>query len=95
MPGEPTCDYPFGSQRLAIQASATAQESHAAIRVRGLVLSALTGPNPDSCVGSLSFRASTRFLRFRPDKDAAECTWAQVKPERRRDDPTLAELLRR
>ena len=41
------------------------------------------------------FRHGTRFLRFRPDKDAAACTWDQVKPERRRDDPTLAELLRR
>jgi len=41
------------------------------------------------------FRHGTRFLRFRPDKKAAECTWAQVRPERRRDDPTLADLLAR
>jgi ATP-dependent DNA ligase len=39
------------------------------------------------------FRHGTRFLRFRPDKDANECTWEQVKPRRRRGDPTLEDLL--
>ena len=39
------------------------------------------------------FRHGTRFLRWRPDKDAAECTWAQVRPRRKKGDPTLAELL--
>jgi hypothetical protein len=39
------------------------------------------------------FRHGTRLLRFRPDKDAAECTWVQVRPPRRKDDPTVAKLL--
>jgi ATP-dependent DNA ligase len=39
------------------------------------------------------FRHGTRFLRFRPDKDATECTWDQVKPRRKRGDPTLEDLL--
>jgi len=39
------------------------------------------------------FRHGTRLLRFRPDKDAGECTWAQVRPARRKDDPTVAGLL--
>jgi len=39
------------------------------------------------------FRHGTRFLRFRPDKDPADCTWAQVRPRRRRGDPTLGTLL--
>src|SRR5438876_3177089 len=39
------------------------------------------------------FRHGTRFLRFRPDKDPAECTWAQVQPRRRRGDPTVESLL--
>ena len=39
------------------------------------------------------FRHGTRLLRFRPDKDADECTWAQVRPARRKDDPTVAKLL--
>jgi ATP-dependent DNA ligase len=39
------------------------------------------------------FRHGTRFLRFRPDKDAAQCTWEQVRPRRRRGDPTLNDLL--
>jgi ATP-dependent DNA ligase len=40
------------------------------------------------------FRHGTRFLRFRPDKDAAECTWDQVRPRRKRGDPTVESLLR-
>jgi ATP-dependent DNA ligase len=39
------------------------------------------------------FRHGTRLLRFRPDKDAADCTWAQVRPATRNDDPTVARLL--
>jgi len=39
------------------------------------------------------FRHGTRFLRFRPDTDPADCTWAQVRPRRRRGDPTLGTLL--
>jgi ATP-dependent DNA ligase len=39
------------------------------------------------------FRHGTRFLRFRPDKDPRECTWAQVRPPRRPGDPTVPELL--
>lgn len=41
------------------------------------------------------FRHGTRFLRFRPDKDPAECTWEQVWRRRRRGDPTLDDLLLR
>ncbi|MGH2378130.1 MAG: ATP-dependent DNA ligase [Candidatus Limnocylindria bacterium] len=41
------------------------------------------------------FRHGTRFLRFRPDKDPAECTWDQVKPRRKKGDPTLDGLLLR
>jgi ATP-dependent DNA ligase len=39
------------------------------------------------------FRHGTRFLRFRPDKDPTDCTWAQVRPRRRGGDPTLESLL--
>ncbi|HUG55919.1 MAG TPA: hypothetical protein VMJ92_02480, partial [Candidatus Limnocylindrales bacterium] len=39
------------------------------------------------------FRHGTRFLRFRPDKEPRECTWTQVRPRRRRGDPTLDDLL--
>lgn len=39
------------------------------------------------------FRHGTRLLRFRPDKDPAQCTWREVRPPRRRGDPTVAELL--
>ncbi|MGH3082675.1 MAG: ATP-dependent DNA ligase [Gaiellaceae bacterium] len=38
-------------------------------------------------------RHGTRFLRFRPDKDPRDCTWAQVRPRRRRGDPTIDSLL--
>ncbi len=40
------------------------------------------------------FRHGTRFLRFRPDKDAAQCTWEQVRPTPKPGDPRLADLLR-
>ncbi|HEY6053378.1 MAG TPA: ATP-dependent DNA ligase [Gaiellaceae bacterium] len=39
------------------------------------------------------FRHGTRLLRFRPDKDAAQCTWREVRPPRRPDDPTFESLL--
>jgi ATP-dependent DNA ligase len=39
------------------------------------------------------FRHGTRFLRFRPDKDADQCTWDQVRPRRKRGDPTVESLL--
>ena len=39
------------------------------------------------------FRHGTRFLRFRPDKDADQCTWDQVLPRRKRGDPTVESLL--
>jgi ATP-dependent DNA ligase len=41
------------------------------------------------------FRHGTRFLRFRPDKDPKDCTWDQVRPRRRRGDPTVESLLTR
>jgi ATP-dependent DNA ligase len=39
------------------------------------------------------FRHGTRFLRFRPDKDPAQCTWRELRPPRRPDDPTVETLL--
>jgi ATP-dependent DNA ligase len=39
------------------------------------------------------FRHGTRFLRFRPDKDPDQCTWQQVRPRRKRGDPTVESLL--
>ncbi len=39
------------------------------------------------------FRHGTRFLRFRPDKDAGDCTWEQVRPPRRPGDFTVADLI--
>ena len=39
------------------------------------------------------FRHGTRFLRFRPDKDPKDCTWREVRPPRRRGDPTVESLL--
>ena len=41
------------------------------------------------------FRHGTKFIRFRPDKDPAQCTWDQVRPQRRRGDPTVEKLLAR
>jgi ATP-dependent DNA ligase len=38
-------------------------------------------------------RHGTRFLRFRPDKDPAQCTWEEVRPPRRPDDLTVDQLL--
>jgi ATP-dependent DNA ligase len=39
------------------------------------------------------FRHGTRFLRFRPDKDPEQCTWREVRPPIRPDDPTVPDLL--
>jgi ATP-dependent DNA ligase len=39
------------------------------------------------------FRHGTRFVRFRPDKDAKDCTWREIRPPRRRGDPTVEKLL--
>jgi len=40
------------------------------------------------------FRHGTRLLRFRPDKDPAQCTWREVRPPRRKDDLAVEDLLR-
>jgi ATP-dependent DNA ligase len=42
----------------------------------------------------MRFRHGTRLLRFRPDKDPAECTADQVRPRPAPGDPTVASLLR-
>lgn len=39
------------------------------------------------------FRHGTRLIRFRPDKDPKDCTWREVRPPRRRGDPTVESLL--
>ena len=39
------------------------------------------------------FRHGTKFIRFRPDKDPEQCTWREVRPPRRRGDPTVTSLL--
>ena len=39
------------------------------------------------------FRHGTKLIRFRPDKDPAQCTWREVRPVRRADDPTVETLL--
>jgi ATP-dependent DNA ligase len=39
------------------------------------------------------FRHGTRLLRFRPDKDPAQCTWREVRPPRRPDDLAVEDLL--
>jgi ATP-dependent DNA ligase len=41
------------------------------------------------------FRHGTRLIRFRPDKDPEQCTWREVRPPRRRGDPTVESLLER
>lgn len=41
------------------------------------------------------FRHGTRFLRFRDDKSPRDCTWREVRPPRRRGDPTVEKLLAR
>ena len=39
------------------------------------------------------FRHGTKLIRFRPDKDPEQCTWREVRPPRRRNDPTVESLL--
>jgi len=39
------------------------------------------------------FRHGTKLIRFRPDKDAEQCTWREVRPTRRSGDPTVESLL--
>jgi ATP-dependent DNA ligase len=38
-------------------------------------------------------RHGTRFLRFRDDKDPKDCTWRELRPPRRRGDPTVESLI--
>ena len=40
------------------------------------------------------FRHGTRLLRFREDKDPAQCTWREVRPPRRASDLSVEDLLR-
>jgi ATP-dependent DNA ligase len=39
------------------------------------------------------FRHGTKLIRFRPDKDPAQCTWREVRPALRKGDPTVESLL--
>ena len=39
------------------------------------------------------FRHGTKLLRFRPDKDPAQCTWAELRPPRAPGGLTVASLL--
>ena len=39
------------------------------------------------------FRHGTRFIRFRDDKDPADCTWLELRPPRKPGDPTFESLL--
>jgi ATP-dependent DNA ligase len=39
------------------------------------------------------FRHGTRFIRFRDDKDPEQCTWREVRPPRRKGDPTFESLI--
>jgi ATP-dependent DNA ligase len=39
------------------------------------------------------FRHGTKLLRFRPDKDAKDCTWREVRPPRRPSDLAVEDLL--
>jgi ATP-dependent DNA ligase len=39
------------------------------------------------------FRHGTKLIRFRPDKDPDQCTWRELRPERRPGDPTVESLL--
>jgi ATP-dependent DNA ligase len=38
-------------------------------------------------------RHGTRFLRFRDDKDPKDCTWRELRPPRRKGDPTVESLI--
>jgi len=39
------------------------------------------------------FRHGTKLVRFREDKDPAQCTWREVRPPRRPDDLAVEDLL--
>ena len=39
------------------------------------------------------FRHGTKLIRFRPDKDADQCTWREVRPPRRKSDLAVEDLL--
>jgi ATP-dependent DNA ligase len=39
------------------------------------------------------FRHGAKLLRFRPDKDPKQCTWREVRPPKRKGDPTFESLL--
>ena len=39
------------------------------------------------------FRHGAKLLRFRPDKDPAQCTWRELRPPRSPDDPSVESLL--
>ena len=39
------------------------------------------------------FRHGTKLIRIRPDKDATQCTWREVRPPRRPDDLAVEDLL--
>jgi ATP-dependent DNA ligase len=39
------------------------------------------------------FRHGTRLIRFRPDKDPAQCTWREVRPPRKPSDLSVMDLL--
>jgi len=39
------------------------------------------------------FRHGTKLVRFRPDKDPAQCTWREVRPPLRPDDLSVDDLL--
>src|SRR5918994_1085903 len=41
------------------------------------------------------FRHGTKLIRFRDDKSPDQCTWREVRPPRRADDPTVETLLGR
>jgi ATP-dependent DNA ligase len=38
------------------------------------------------------FRHGTKLIRFRPDKDARDCTWRELRPPRSPDDLTVTAL---
>ena len=40
------------------------------------------------------FRHGTKFIRWRDDKDPADCTWREVRPPRSPDDLAVEDLLR-
>jgi ATP-dependent DNA ligase len=40
------------------------------------------------------FRHGTKLVRFRDDKDPAQCTWREVRPPRRPDDLAVEDLLK-